>query len=57
MQEDPRHLRDMAKHWRMLAEVGDPQLRERREQWANALEHMADVNEQKSDQSSKENES
>jgi hypothetical protein len=38
---DPKTLREQAKWWRDLAEIGEPSLRETRLKWAAALEQMA----------------
>ena len=41
MKEDPGYLRQMASHWRQLAEIGDPMRRRQRERWADALDRLA----------------
>ena len=42
MTDHPDFLKDMAAHWRELAEVGDPARRAERERWAAALDQMAE---------------
>lgn len=42
MTRDPGYLKEMAAHWRGLAEIGDPARRAARERWAAELDRLAE---------------